>query len=426
VAAISCLAFFAVAEDQKKAGKEQEPGAAQRPVNPTSNPDSKSGLVAIPDYVHKAIGWLVEAQHKDGGWGAGSHARQQERDPQAVVTDPATTAFSAMTLLRVGHTPESGDHRDAVRRATEYLVKTVEAASDKDAKITDITGTQPQAKLGPLVDTSMTAQFLARVLPTIERDQKLRQRVDAALDKCLAKLESAQQKDGSWNVGGGWAPVLQSSISCTAFELAQVNGKQISRQVLEQAREYQKKNVNAQTGRATATAAAGVELYAFSGGQRANAADARAADELIKEAKSQGKIDASAKPTEENLKKIGVQSEQAEKLAGAFNRNSAQIARLGDERLLAGFGNNGGEEFLSYLMTSESLVIAGGDNWGKWNGKMHDRLAKVQNPDGSWSGHHCITSPVFCTAAAVQCLTTDRDAPLLAKVARQPAVAKAK
>ncbi len=80
--------------------------------------------------------------------------------------------------------------------------------------------------------------------------------------------------------------------------------------------------------------------------------------------------------------------------------------------MLAGFGNNGGEEFLSYMLTSEALVVTGGEPWTKWTDKMHERLAKIQNPDGSWSGHHCITSPVFCTAGVLLCLTADRDAQL--------------
>ena len=64
-------------------------------------------------------------------------------------------------------------------------------------------------------------------------------------------------------------------------------------------------------------------------------------------------------------------------------------------------------------MTSESLVITGGEAWEKWDEKMHRRLNKIQNPNGSWSGHHCITSPVFCTAAVIQCLNTYRDTKML-------------
>ena len=30
----------------------------------------------------------------------------------------------------------------------------------------------------------------------------------------------------------------------------------------------------------------------------------------------------------------------------------------------------------------------------------------VQNADGSWSGHHCLTGKVFCTATALLTLQT--------------------
>ena len=72
-------------------------------------------------------------------------------------------------------------------------------------------------------------------------------------------------------------------------------------------------------------------------------------------------------------------------------------------------------------MASESLVIAGPNEFKKWNEKMLTRLKKVQNADGSWNGHHCITSPVFCTSAVVQCLTTENDAEFLTEMARRTA-----
>ncbi len=125
-----------------------------------------------------------------------------------------------------------------------------------------------------------------------------------------------------------------------------------------------------------------------------------------------------AKPTADNLRKIGVQEEKAEQLAEAVEQNERQQKRVqNDNALLTGFGNNGGEEFLSYLMTSESLVITGGDSWKNWDEKMHRRLRKIQSGNGSWTGHHCITSPVFCTAAVIQCLNTYRDADMLRNAA---------
>jgi hypothetical protein len=214
--------------------------------------------------------------------------------------------------------------------------------------------------------------------------------------------------------------VLQSSLSCSALEIAAANGKPVDKKVLDKAREYQKGNYDMSSGKADASSAAGVELYAFGGALRGNASDAREADAIVRRAKSEGKLAADAPVSEESLRLAGVPNqEHAQKLAQAAAQNEAQLRRLDDEQLLSGFGNNGGEEYLSYLMTSESLVIAGPNDFHKWHDKMLSRLKKVQNADGSWSGHHCITSPVFCTSAVVQCLTTERDSEFLSEMARR-------
>jgi hypothetical protein len=368
--------------------------------------------------VQRGVEWLVKAQHPDGGWGAGSHANQEMRDPRQVATDPATTAFVAMALVRAGSTPESGPHREALRRATAYLLHAVEGAPANGPRITTIEGTQPQAKLGALVDTGMTSQYLARILPTLAKGSPLHQRVDAALDRCVHKLEESQQADGAWNGAGGWAPVLQSSLSTSALEMAQAAGKRVDGDKLDRARKYQKGNYDAATGRAEAGAAAGVELYAFSSAQRAGAAEAMDAIGYLQTAKDKGALPAAAPVSEENLKKAGLDERKARSLNLAYQARDAQLRRLADDQLLSGFGSNGGEEYLSYLQTSDSLVIAGGNGWEAWKKKMSARLAKIQSQDGSWTGHHCITSPVFCTAAVLQCLTADRDAAMLQRMVR--------
>ncbi|MEE8585857.1 MAG: prenyltransferase/squalene oxidase repeat-containing protein, partial [Acidobacteriota bacterium] len=243
--------------------KSAQPSAAENPVN----------VQEIVPFVQKGLVWLARAQHEDGGWGAGSHAAQQNRDPHQVKTDPATTAFVGLALLRAGSTPVSGRHREALRRATHYLVDAVERSPEKDPFITDLRGTQLQSKLGPFIDTSMAAQYLARAAMALPPEDALSVPVDQALDKCLRKLTSVQSQDGSWNQGGGWAPVLQSSQSLNALELAQVSGKKIDPAVLQRARQAQKGNYSLETGRASAGAAAGVELYAYSSAQKAAAAE---------------------------------------------------------------------------------------------------------------------------------------------------------
>ena len=76
---------------------------------------------------------------------------------------------------------------------------------------------------------------------------------------------------------------------------------------------------------------------------------------------------------------------------------------------VTGFGSIGGEEFFSYLNISESLRRTGGPEWMKWNANMTAKLLKLQNEDGTWAGHHCITGRVAVTSAAILLLTANRE-----------------
>jgi hypothetical protein len=423
---ISCLAL-SLAIAGCFAGLRSKPDEPANPLGLERTPPASDAATVRPSFptpiepapldgfVTKGIEWLVEAQSENGGWGAGSHANQGLRDPHAVQVDPATTAFATMALLRAGHTPVSGRFQASVRRAVEHLCAVVENAPAVGPRITTLDGTQPQAKLGQLIDTMMTVRTLSRALSTIPADDPLRGRVDGALDRALAKLQGSQEQNGSWG-GGTWAGVLQSALGCAALEYAQAAGKTVAPGALAAARDHQKGNFSLETGRAGAADSAGIELYAQAGSQRGAAAEAKEANELIAAAKARGELPASAPVDADSLRRIGVDADRAEVLADANARNDGMIVRLKDESILAGFGSNGGEEYLSYLLTSESMFLAGGASFGEWDRLIRDRLAAIQCEDGSWTGHHCITSPVFCTAAVVQCLTTDRDVELLAKI----------
>ncbi|MEZ4699812.1 MAG: hypothetical protein R2834_05750 [Rhodothermales bacterium] len=363
----------------------------------------------IPAFIHRGLDWLAAAQLESGGWGAGTHAHQDIRDPKAVAADPATTAFAAMALLRTGSTPASGPYRDQLRRALVFLVDQVESQLPGTANITDLTGTQPQIKLGQNIDVSMTAQFFTRALPYLADDEALAGRVQQALGVCLNKLAATQSADGSWNDRGGWAAVLQSAMANNAFEMADEAGVAVDKDALEKSRRYQRSNVDAATGEVRTESAAGVSLYSIASNQRATAKEAQQVRDAIAGAKSRGELAPSAEPTAQALQSLGYAADEAERLEESFRQNEATRTMLNDDAVLQGFGNNGGEEFLSYMMTSESLAHAGGEDWSAWYEKMNERLSAIQNGDGSWSGHHCITSPVFCTAAVIMTMTADRD-----------------
>jgi len=200
--------------------------------------------------------------------------------------------------------------------------------------------------------------------------------------------------------------VLQSAMANSALEMAQVAGAEVDEKALGKSREYQKDNVDSE-GNVRTDAAAGVSLYAISGSQRATAKEARRAQVLVEKGAKDGTLSAPV-VSPDNLKQLGFDDGEAERLAEVYRKNKTSTEMLQSESVLSGFGNNGGEEFLSYMMTSESLVLSEDGAWDDWFNKMNTRLSKIQNQDGSWSGHHCITSPVFCTAAVIMTMTADR------------------
>jgi hypothetical protein len=357
--------------------------------------------------VEKGLGWIGKAQNKNGGWGAGSHSRQDITNPHMVEADPATTAMVAMALLRSGHTLTAGSYSGNLRSALDYLLAMVEGSDEKTSNITNQTGTQIQIKLGANIDVILTSQFLSNILDEV-KDEQLKNRIRNAQNICVKKIQGAQDGNGVIN-GSGWAGVLQSSFATNALEAAEMNGANVDRQKLTKAREYQKNNYDSKTGEVNTAMGAGVVLYAVTGSARATAKDARKVEEEIKKAKEEGKIEANAPATPETLQAIGYSTDEAMKYSTAYEvYQSAKVTAQRDD-VMSGFGNNGGEEFLSYLQTGESMIINKDASWEKWFDNMSGRLLKIQNDDGSWQGHHCITSPVFCTATCLLILAVNND-----------------
>jgi hypothetical protein len=114
-----------------------------------------------------------------------------------------------------------------------------------------------------------------------------------------------------------------------------------------------------------------------------------------------------------SLYKRAQELEQLSRTKDEREKNSKQIGeietQLSDPRFVTGFGSVGGEEFFSYLNISDSLPRAGGPKWEKWNADMKEKILQMQNADGTWAGHHCITGRVAVTSAAILNLLVDRD-----------------
>ncbi len=362
----------------------------------------------VGNSIEKGLQWMLGAQLSSGGWGSGSHHRQLVMDPLAVNADPATTAMVGMAFLRTGTTFTSGENSRQLREALYYLIESVETTPSYRMQITAETGTQIQTKLGQNIDAVLALQFFSNAMDYLQHDPHLKERVMSCMNICSEKIQKVQDIDGSFK-GSGWAGVLQSALANSALESAQNQGADIDDEVLQKSRDYQKGNYDAKTGRVKTDRGAGVVLYSVSGSARATAKEARKVKEAMNIAKREGRLKGDAKVSAENLMEIGFTQEEALEYVTSYEIYESSKTAAQDDRVMDGFGSNGGEEFLSYLQTGESLMINRDQGWKTWYYNVSGRLISIQNLDGSWNGHHCITSPVFCTATTLLILSINND-----------------
>lgn len=312
-----------------------------------SRPQPARTARAEPD-VARPLRWLLQAQGPEGGWGpeAGASA------------DVATTSLSGIALLRMGRQRPAESLSEPTRRALLYVVRAVERAPAPGAYLQP-EGTQPQRKLGRGIDTFLAAQFLGEALQGLPAGPD-RERTRAALDLCVAKIQALQREDGSFSTDG-WAPVLSSAFAANGLYVARDVGAKVAPQALARSEEYMLRGYDRERKAFRTGDAAGVALY-----------------------QAAGSLDAAAR-------------------AGKLAEAPAQAARahLADEAFVRGFGSYGGEEHVSYLLSTEAFAKAGGEEWTKWSTSIRARLAGIQREDGTWRGDHCITSTAFCTAASL-------------------------
>jgi hypothetical protein len=364
----------------------------------------------LSDAVNKGFAYLINQQHAGGGWSQGGGWRMGAKGDRVEgpnVEDPAdlaNTCVAALALLRGGHTPRDGKYCTQIHHALDFIVTSVERSDIESLYVTDLRGTQVQCKIGEYVDSFLAAMVLAEAKGQLPDDAG-ETRLSAALDKVIAKIERHQQADGTWHQGG-WAPVVGLGLASAGLNRAKQRGAKVSDEVLQRA----EKNSRAQYDRRSKSygmgGSAGVPLYGTASymSSRQKTVDSYQAEKMaMKRALDTGEL--SAAETMEMQSKVDYLDDM-EAHHDADLRD--QYEQLKSAAFVSGFGSNGGEEFLSYLHISESLLSKGGEEWEDWDRKMTENLERVQNADGSWAGNHCITGRTFCTATALLVLMADR------------------
>jgi hypothetical protein len=395
----------------------------------------------LADYTKKGLDYLVSQQQPDGGWGqgggwrGGANGRREGSD----VNDPSdlgNTCIATLALIRAGSTAKSGPYSNQIERAAQFICARVEKADVDGMYVTDVRDTQLQNKIGQYVDTFLAGLVLSELkgqMATIEAEQKLKQ----ALDKTVAKIEKNQQEDGAFEGNHGWASVLSQGLASKFLNRAAQQEVGVKDEVLRRDYLQSVASLDRKSGEFKRSAAFPSAISARPGGGRsisaaASPAASDAGVDLYNSASNAGRISyfyESNRAAEAKAEQIASSTTAGEKdkadaraeLGRLHEVREAQrsaaggiLKKLGDKQFVAGFGNNGGEEFLSYMNISEMLVAQGGYEWEKWDKSIAANLAQVQNADGSWSGRHCITGRTFCTATALLTLMADRAAGQLA------------
>lgn len=415
----------------------------------------------LSDAIEKGLAYLVNQQLENGGWGQGGGWRNDTNSGQRTQgaqvgakgsepADVANTCVATLCLLRAGHTPKHGKYARNVARAVDFLCNNVEKSDQKSLFVTSQRGTQVQGKIGPYVDTFLAALVLAELKGTMP-DEKTELRLIAALDKTVTKIENNQKADGTFAGNSGWASVFSQGLASKGLNRAGQVGASVQPQSLARAEKNAVASFDVKSGtfiaattastpaaagfaggvgggRVSGTAPtplpaadvsapsdAGVPIYNISNGLAALQESVNTNKDLMQKARA-----ILAKPTasqedkqkaETDLKRFADVEKTCEQATQSI------VKRLTDQKFIQGFGSNGGEEFLSYMNISEALVVKGGKEWEAWDKAMADNLTRVQDKDGSWSGHHCITGKTFCTSTALLVLLADRaPVPTVAKL----------
>ena len=434
----TCLALLAVG------GLLTTLRAQDKPVAPATAAADPTAPKPLSVSVKRGLDYLVRQQDASGGWGQGGGWRvgQQGRVEGTELKDPpdvGNTSIAVLALVRAGNTPKSGAYAKEVARAADFICNHVQKSDDKSLYVSDIKGTQIQSKIGPYVDTFLASMVLAELKGKMA-DEKGDQMLLAALTKTVSKIEKNQQADGTFKGNEGWATVLSQGLANKGLNRAAQNGVAVQVASLNRIQSQVAGNYDAKTrdfkaaspanppgdnysnsknarapGRGgaqpqpqmpTAPSDAGVPIYNASS-NLTNAADVTNTLRLQEKMAKQILADKNASKEAKKIAEDTVlRCSEAEKLCE--DATQAVLKRLDQPEFVQGFGSNGGEEFLSYMNISEALLLKGGADWKKWDKSMSESLTRIQDRDGSWSGHHCITGRMFCTATALLVLMADR------------------
>lgn len=307
-----------------------------------------------------ALRWLLAAQNPDGSFG----------DNLRTPGDTSNTSIALVALLATGSTVDRGPHWRSIRRAADWLLrKTGGRAGGYDS------ATLIQAKLGQNIDLYLAALAYSQLLGThmdADTEKTLQQRASAMAEH----IASLQKANGEWEAS--YETILTTISAWLALRQAHDAGVAVPGASAERVVRYLEETC---LDRAT-----GVFKDMKWGKQMRFVTQAGALRVLYAHGREH---------------EAHVQHATRVLLDMRFDQDVG--------------GRAGGEEFLGALYATQALRMADDKTFAAWYGKIVAALARSQNADGSWLGHHCITGRVFCTACSLIALQTPTELSMMTR-----------
>lgn len=294
--------------------------------------------------IDRGMRWLLGAMHNDGSVGTDvGHP-----------TDLGCTAMLGLALLSEGNCPTGGPHSKELNRVLDAVLNILDRFPNH--QVPDREQTLVQRKIGANADIFLTALFLSQVrgeAAAAEED------VTRALNKCVWIICQTQRKEGTWG-NESWAPVLGTVLGWESLRVSSSTGLEV------------------------------------------NASAKNAGEALMKQFReTNGKDEGSwMHSLYKDASSVRVLYSLNYRNDPVFQDCVKRIIRIARDDPRP-FEQAGGEEYLAFFFVTECLLNERDPDWQSWYPTVHRRILKMQNTDGSWTGHHCITARTFCTAAAL-------------------------
>lgn len=286
--------------------------------------------------------WLLSAMRPNGMIGA----------DVGYPPDLSCMSMVGLVLVSQGNTPCYGKHHRELYQILDAVLTRAEwSCNVREHQERSLV----QRKIGHNADLFLATLFLSQVLgESGETDPEVRR----VMEMLVRHVCRSQGKDGTWG-DDSWAPVLGTVLGWESLRASHACGFAID---------------------ASATKAG-------------NALERKLRETV---ARDQGWMHSFYKNAS-SIRVLHSLADRDDKLLKQSANKTIKFAQQ-DSRP---FTQAGGEEYLSFFLVTECFMQYPDTYWEEWYPVVSEKIVRMQNKDGSWSGHHCITDRTFCTAAAL-------------------------